>query len=139
MGVLMKCIIYDEKEKKLNNFIMYVFDVQHPSIEYSSLTGQSKIVDEEPTINLQGVLDNKPIQLDELTMKKILKYNKSKELERINRDIAYYNEKLKYAKNDYDKYIKKLDEVKKQANDFMNSDFDTFEEMYDEEFYEVGI
>lgn len=135
----MKCIIYDEKEKKLNNFIMYVFDVQHPSIEYSSLTGQSKIVDEEPTINLQGVLDNKPIQLDELTMKKILKYNKSKELERINRDIAYYNEKLKYAKNDYDKYIKKLDEVKKQANDFMNSDFDTFEEMYDEEFYEVGI
>ncbi len=135
----MKCIIYDEKEKKLNNFIMYVFDVQHPSIEYSSLTGQSKIVDEEPTINLQGVLDNKPIQLDELTMKKILKYNKSKELERINRDIAYYNEKLKYAKNDYDKYIKKLDEVKKQANDFMNSDFDTFEEMYDEEYYEFGV
>lgn len=135
----MKCIIYDEKEKSLNNFVMYMFDAQHPSIEYSSLTGQSKIVDEEPTINLQGVLDNKPIQLDELTMKKILKYNKSKELERINRDIAYYNEKLKYAKNDYDKYIKKLDEVKKQANDFMNSDFDTFEEMYDEEYYEFGV
>lgn len=135
----MKCIIYDEKEKKLNNFIMYVFDVQHPSIEYSSVNGQTKIVDEEPTINLHGVLDNKPIQLDELTMKKILKYNKSKELERINNDIAYYNEKLKYAKNDYDKYIKKIDEVKKQANNFMNSDCDTFEEMYDEEYYEFGV
>ena len=85
------------------------------------------------------MLDNNPIQLDELTNKKIIKYNKSKELERINRDIAYYNEKLKYAKNDYDKYIKKLDEVKKQANDFMNSDFDTFEEMYDEEYYEFGV
>lgn len=133
----MKCIIYDEKEKSLNNFIMYMFDVQHPYIEYSSLRGQSKIVDEEPTINLQGVLDNKPIQLDELTMKKILKYNKSKELERINHDIDYYNEKLKYAKNDYDKYIKKIDEVKKQVNRFINSDCDTFEEMYeDEEYYE---
>lgn len=133
----MKCIIYYEKEKSLNNFIMYMFDAQHPSIEYSSLIGQSKIVDKEPTINLQGVLDSKPIQLDELTMKKILKYNKSKELERINHDIAYYEEKLKYAKVDYDKYIKKIDEVKKQVNRFINSDCDTFEEMYeDEEYYE---
>ena len=133
----MKCIIYDEKEKSLNNFVMYMFDAQHSSIEYSSLNGQLKTVDEKPTINLQGVLDSKPVKLDELTMKKILKYNKSKELERINHDIAYYEEKLKYAKNDYDKYIKKIDEVKKQVNRFINSDCDTFEEMYeDEEYYE---
>ncbi len=36
---------------------------------------------------------------------------------------------------EYDKYIKKFDEVKEKINTFMNSDYDTFEEMYDDEEY----
>lgn len=132
----MKCIVYDEKEKSLKNFNMSYFDLNEMTIDYNWLDEPySNHIVCEKQITLQGVYENKPIKLDEQTMKKILMYNKSKEFEKINNDIDYYKKQLDYAKEEYDKYIKKFDEVKEKINTFMNSDYDTFEEMYDDEEY----
>ena len=115
MGVLMKAIIYDEKDMSISDMLIAQVDFEP---EYLDITCHHDRDPQTTLINryvtFTGTLDKNMIKLDPTTMKKILMYNKDVEFKKVNEDIDYYKKQLEYAKQDYERFKRKLVKSKRK-------------------------
>ena len=136
----MQVIIYNEKELKIDKLNIQSFECDLIIDGWRSLTGEFGASDTgQREIKFVG-RESEKIELDPTTMKKIAKFNKDKEFNKINEDIEYYQKQLDYAKEEYDNFKKKLNEVRTKSKNYLFGDLEEFleEELDDEydEYYE---
>lgn len=108
-------IIYDEKEIHYITGDIYEMDVDTNCIEYEEPLGNVKQtvgVSRTFTFTTGNSIDKDTIKLDETMMKRIAKYNKEKELQKIEKEIALKKIQIKELDDNLKDKAKRWQKVK---------------------------
>jgi len=120
-------IIYDEKEIHYITGDIYEMNVDTNCIEYEDPLGgvkQTVGVSKTFTFTTGNSIDEDTIKLDETMMRRIAKYNKEKELQKIEEQIKEKKEKIKELDNKLQDKEKRWQKVKEYIANIYDLDLE---------------
>ena len=127
-----KVLIYDDENIKYIVGDLVTFD-HEPQIEYYDLEGHKEAIPIRTfcnfTLDESKLLDN--ITLDETTMKRIAKYNKDVEVERLNDKIKEKKYKIKELDDILQDKEGRVKKIKEFVTNIYNIELDEDDEDYD--------
>ena len=136
MYTKVKTIVYDDDNMAFYDMIVDGIDYAPEIIDCTTRLDNSKkyIVGISPSYTLTGNIDDtNEIELDPNTMRRIARYNKEKELQRIQKQIENAKSKLEEVTKELNKQNDRLNSVKDYIAKFIKSNENDFGEfVYDE-------
>ena len=131
-------IIYDEQEIHYITGDIIEFNVDNNFINYENhIDGrvESYPTNRTFTFTTANNFDEDTIKLDETMMKRIAKYNKEKELQKIEEKIKEKKEKIKELDNKLLDKEKRWQKVKEFIANIYDLDLEDDEDDYDDDYY----